>query len=467
MSEQETVDAFPAKAFFVKMLTRDISLEDAIMDLVDNCVDGILRTKWSKGVPENEEEPYKSFWARIIINEKEFSIEDNCGGIPWDIAKENAFTMGRKNKREINLPTVGVYGIGMKRALFKMGANSEVFSKTEDCSYKVTIDSSWLEDDSNWTLPLTLIDNAEKTENGTIIKVTDLYDYIASSFSTKVFISRLITLIQQHYSFILQKGFKIVINEAEVKPMSMELLFEDNFQKDSLAPFIYKANIDGVNVLLEVGFYRSIPTEDEIDEEQVAKRSKDEAGWTIVCNDRVVLYKDKTMLTGWGEATVPHYHNQFINIAGMVRFKSDDAEKLPITTTKRGIDASSTLYLKVKNQMREGMKLFTNYTNTWKKDLSKEREVSSNAKSKDIFELALKIPEKSWAKIPGTNSEEYRFFPKLPKPSEINPRKHIRFARPQLEIETVSEYLFDSPDIPAAQVGEKCFEKILEESKNI
>ena len=40
----ESVDAAPVKSFFVYMLTRDIRLEDAILDLLDNCVDGILRS---------------------------------------------------------------------------------------------------------------------------------------------------------------------------------------------------------------------------------------------------------------------------------------------------------------------------------------------------------------------------------------------------------------------------------------
>jgi hypothetical protein len=38
------ISASPVKSFFVSWLTRDISLEDAILDLLDNCVDGILRS---------------------------------------------------------------------------------------------------------------------------------------------------------------------------------------------------------------------------------------------------------------------------------------------------------------------------------------------------------------------------------------------------------------------------------------
>ena len=34
-------DASPTKAFFVRMLTRDISLDDCILDLVDRSADAI------------------------------------------------------------------------------------------------------------------------------------------------------------------------------------------------------------------------------------------------------------------------------------------------------------------------------------------------------------------------------------------------------------------------------------------
>ena len=33
----------PSKKFFVSMLTRDIDLADAILDLIDNCLDGAMR----------------------------------------------------------------------------------------------------------------------------------------------------------------------------------------------------------------------------------------------------------------------------------------------------------------------------------------------------------------------------------------------------------------------------------------
>jgi hypothetical protein len=57
---------------------------------------------------------------------------------------------------------------------------------------------------------------------------------------------------------------------------------------------------------------------------------------------------------------------QFIAISGIVIFCSEKPELLPTTTTKRGIDGNSELYLHVRDKMIEGMKIFTQYTNQWK-----------------------------------------------------------------------------------------------------
>src|SRR5258708_17174133 len=101
----QVVPANPTKRFFVSMLTRDIALEDALLDLLDNCIDGILRMR--KAVI-NKERPYKGSWAHLTINPEEFVIEDNCGGIPLKIAQTSAFMMGRPTDTPSEgLPTVG------------------------------------------------------------------------------------------------------------------------------------------------------------------------------------------------------------------------------------------------------------------------------------------------------------------------------------------------------------------------
>ena len=87
-----TARAAPTKEFFVRMLTRDIELGDAILDLLDNCLDGILR---SAKLDPATDQPYAGYRATLTMSPTGFVIEDNCGGIPMEIAEEYAFAMGR------------------------------------------------------------------------------------------------------------------------------------------------------------------------------------------------------------------------------------------------------------------------------------------------------------------------------------------------------------------------------------
>ena len=58
------IEGNPTKQFFIEMITRDISIEDAIMDLVDNSIDGAIRIN---------KDSFQGFRIDIVINEKELS----------------------------------------------------------------------------------------------------------------------------------------------------------------------------------------------------------------------------------------------------------------------------------------------------------------------------------------------------------------------------------------------------------
>jgi hypothetical protein len=252
-----------------------------------------------------------------------------------------------------------------------------------------------------------------------------------------------------------------------VKPVPMSLLWarkEKTPTKATLAPYLYSASLDGVEVRLAVGFYDQMLSEDEVEEAQESRRTTEDAGWTVICNDRVVVHNDKSRITGWGEAGVPSYHTQFVGISGVVYFQSNDAWKLPITTTKRGLDTSSELYLYVKDFMREGLKKFTAYTNAWKRDLKKEREISSRAERVPVSALLAIKPDALWTKVKNRPNEAKLNLP-LPSPPNESQSRQIRFTKPIKEIELVSEFLYDNSDTEPALVGEECFNRILKQAK--
>src|SRR4051812_32570873 len=108
-----TINASPTKEFFIHMLTRDVSLSRAIIDLVDNSVDGARRLR-----PGGN---FTGLTVTIHLSPEEFRIEDNCGGIPVAIARDYAFRFGRPKDAPNTSGSVGQFGVGMKRTFFKLG----------------------------------------------------------------------------------------------------------------------------------------------------------------------------------------------------------------------------------------------------------------------------------------------------------------------------------------------------------
>ena len=232
------VDASPVKSFFVSMLTRDIKLEEAILDLLDNCVDGILRSNGGNGA-----KPYAGFKAEIEFNSDSFSISDNCGGIPWDL-HDYAFRMGRSPDRKPDAPgSVGVYGIGMKRAIFKIGRDCLISTRNADDRYEVEISPDWIADETDWKIP---VRDAGKSMNydGTTIVVGELNPGISETFSdgAKAFESELYRMISTHYAYIIDKGFEVTVNGDAVKPRTINIVYHDreNAGDNAVRPFVFK-----------------------------------------------------------------------------------------------------------------------------------------------------------------------------------------------------------------------------------
>ncbi|MEY2509701.1 MAG: hypothetical protein QOE26_464 [Verrucomicrobiota bacterium] len=454
------VTAFPAKSFFVSMLTRDIELQDAILDLLDNCVDGATRSRSSKA---RKEDSFEGFWARIEFSEKRFVIEDNCGGIPWKLAEEHAFRMGKPDGAQLEEGTIGIVGIGMKRAIFKMGRECHVHSNHSDDSFLVTIIPDWFNDDQDWIFPAERETPVLK-ERGTIVEISELSEPTKLAFNrASSFRETFPEAVAEAYSYLIEKGFAVTINGVRVKRHPVKLCFEDKSdprkKSDSIRPFIYTAAIDGVNVFCAVGYRSRLPTPEEQNDEKEATFAASEAGWTVVCNDRVVLSNDRGVPTGWGFGGVPNFHNQFSCIAGVVEFESPDTSKLPLTTTKRGVDTSRDIYTLVRQKMQEGLKHFTRNTNRWKGSESELKDRFDKSPYIGLTELKAIAGRMPLRTITG-NFPQRQFKPNLPEKKKLITEKRICFVKPIKEIDAVSIVLFDESR-EANEVGEECFNRFL------
>lgn len=457
-------DAFPAKRFFVEMLTRDIDLEAAILDLLDNCVDGCLRTGPTSSA--TAEKPYAGYFAKITMNKDKFEITDNCGGIEKLLAQNYAFKFGRKDKdRDIGLQTVGVYGIGMKRAIFKLGTECLIDSNHIGGGFTVNIDKNWIDDDNNWQLGMEM--KASKKPYGTSIKVNTLHESISIIFDkgkddfSVLFKQKL----QKQYSLILDKGFQVFVNGDEVRPKKFQTMFEASaFENErGVAPQIYTTKHEGISINLVFGLYEKMASESEEDEIEKGIRTKEDAGWTIICNDRVIVDSDKTHITGWGEKPVPHFHTQYLALSGYVQFTASDASKLPVTTTKRGIDLDSALYASIKEEMKLAAKTFTDFTNSWKGQSPERSQMQSQIKHVDVDKVAVQIPEDRWTKVKRDTGGK-RFTPSLPIIPKKRTHSRIQFTKHVDEIAIVRDFICDDSHATPADVGEAAFNYVLEQA---
>lgn len=240
--QKDTVDANPTKGFFVRMITRDISLEDCILDLIDNSIDGAW--KLEGGLPSglSATANLSAYKIEITANENEFSIKDNCGGIGLTEAKDYAFTFGRKESDDFEDYSIGVYGIGMKRAVFKLGREITVGSTWLDGStlsaFNVLIDvKEWLsrKDTKDWDFA---IKSAKpSSEAGVTITVKNLTEGTANAFADPAFQKKLLRIIARDYTLHLHYGLKIILNGKPIHGWNIELR-----QSDELRPVRYSYN---------------------------------------------------------------------------------------------------------------------------------------------------------------------------------------------------------------------------------
>ncbi|WP_308909468.1 ATP-binding protein [Pseudokordiimonas caeni] len=458
-------NASPTKAFFVNMLTRDIELQDAILDLLDNCLDGIVRGS----IDETKDRPFEGYFANITMTKDHFVIEDNCGGIPFDVGEKSAFALGRpprtpETHTSGRTATIGMYGIGMKRAIFKMGTEALVESH-HDTPFYVEFTSEWMSDEAWSDLPMYKLHSDQFEKGKTRIEVVTLNQDTADAFSKSTWIEEFRNTVRRHYALIIEKGFSVSIfsNDRHSDPhnplsrQEFKLLHSDNSSMPGrIEPFIYIGEVDGVRIEVYAGLYRKLLDEEEAQQEEMTRGTADDAGWTVACNDRVVIWKDKSRLTGWGETGIPNYHSQFIAITGIVLLYSTEPKKLPLTTTKRGVDASTNIYSTVKDLMKRATKQLTSFTNKWK---GFPREVDSIYAASDYISLkAIRaLPETVKLSTVRSSSGMKMYEPKYPLPEQEKTSRRVSFVALKTDVEELGKQYFGDPTAKPGLVGEQAF----------
>ncbi|AEM49542.1 ATP-binding protein [Stenotrophomonas maltophilia] len=440
-----TINASPTKEFFISIITKDISLLDAIKDLVDNCVDGARSMR-----PSGD---YSGLSVHVEVKNESFLIVDNCGGFSVDTAVNYAFRFGRAKGAPSVSGSIGQFGVGMKRALFKMGKKFEVKSISQDSHFSLEVDlDEWtalLDENGREKWEFEFADVGENENNaedsrGTTLQVTNLYPTVAAEFGTDLFVQVLVRSLQQAHARSLSNGLDIRVNNFELSHRIATLL-----QSDEIRPIRIERNFqveDGdATSAVKLTLYAGI-----------ADSSLKEAGWYIICNGRQVVGADKTELTSWqsevGGHTLPAAHGQFSRFRGYAIFESDNAKALPWNTSKSGIDSESKVFQSARMEMANALRQVIDFLN----ELDAERDGETSDLIDSVKE-SVPVPLSNVA-ISARFQAPSRRASIAKKPTSVR----VQFTRSVEDVEFAKDHFNVSS---ASKAGEAAFDYFLDRER--
>ncbi len=445
MTAGASARAYPRKAFFIEMFTRDISLEDAILDLIDNALDGLARNyapEMFKKISTLElAEVRGQHRIDITYSSKRIAVADNCGGIPFKSARDDVFNFGHPRAFEPAIAgQLGIYGVGLKRAAFKMGRRLRMVSRAAEDGFSLDWDiESWGDHDDDledWTIPIRKVSAMRKTASrGTKIVIERLRSEVQAVLASPEFDGRLWERIASTYTWFLDTYLTVTVNGRRVPPSRIPI-----GRSDEVTPAMELVTIGGVQVNLWAG----------VTDRGLKGREERNAGWYVMCNGRVVVAADKTDLTGWGGGSAPQWHDKYRGFVGLAFFTSSDALALPWTTTKRGIHRESPAYVAVLNRMRALARPVLQFLSQQYGD---EPEPSALAR-----ELAKSV-----------RPTDIRSLPRIPAPFEvaIGPRPRtagtvtVRLTIPETKIRIARKHL-GNPELKPREVVLKSLDAYIE-----
>ncbi len=411
----DAIDARPTKELFIEMLTKDITLTEAINDLVDNSTDGAKRLRRGGR--------FDNLWIHITANSDALEVEDNCGGLEADIARHYAFRFGRPKGSTNTVGSVGLFGVGMKRTFFKTGSFFRVESNAETSSFLLEVDvDDWTEDANRWAFPFHEDQpriNRLGGAKGTKITINKLKAGIGAQFSDPIFIKQLAISMRKAQQEAISKGLAIRLNGTHLVADIPTLISSQDIRPIYISEKVTHLDRPPVHKKLYIGLGAS---------------SRNSAGWYIYCNGRLVVDADKSLTTGWGAASptaqLPEYHNQFAKFRGYVFLDADDPSMLPYNTTKSGIDTEAPLFKSLRSEMIDTARPVFDFLNDLK-------EASENSTDVPLIETAVtQAKEVALDKI-----EESREFVRPSAATISKPNKRISFTRPSDMVDKAMEQM--------------------------
>lgn len=439
----ESASARPSKRLFISLITRDITLEDAILDLIDNSINsliidsGVALLKLFDEIVGGEfqfEQAKRKYEINIKISSECVEVIDNCGGIKIEHGKNSVFRLGRPAYSK-SKDTLSVYGIGLKRALFKIGNQVSITSNFGDGGFLVGFNvKEWGEKklsngEDDWTLPFEEKPKPTPISYQTNINIHDLNTDIKERMKHPNFLDSLERRIRETYSFFTGNLCKISLNGKQIEHQPLTFGTAQGLRRSA-----EKFTEYGCGVHIFAGL---APREDW---------RYDQAGWYIFCNGRAVLFADKSKLTGWSNGG-PGYVSKYRGFKGLVFFFSENPEKLPWTTTKTDINEEAMIFQRAFSRMLSAARpVFTFLNSIYDTDETEAAQArsASEAISSSTFTHIVGAPKSTFSAPKGT------------KPSTVTAQFPMKID----DLELVRQFL-RRPSLSAREAAQIAFKHYL------
>ncbi len=421
------------KQFFIDMFTRDISLEDCVLDLIDNSLDSYL-LKHDISISQlifgsDGNDPSRELGTiDVTCSERQIKVVDNCGGISRKRAMEDIFCFGHDEDDQRG--KLGAYGVGMKRALFKIGNKFHIVSRTAREGFEVSLRLDEWAAQKEWRVPVTFVGGANSEKSaGTSITITELHDEVAQRVKEGGIPKNILEDAATTYPYFLGQCVTLRINEADVSPERFPLGEKDGVVRPANEQFEQK----GVKVTLAATI-------------APGQRKAEQAGWYILCNGRVVVRANKDDLAGWG-SDLASFQPKYRSFVGLASFESDDPLSLPWTTTKRAINRESGVFMRARGLMVAMSKPILTFLNS-------QYPSDPTVEVADIRDAVEGVHEVSFRDIASRPAAGFSY--KAPKKKERK-TEWIRFSASIPSLDKVRSHL-RRPALSASEIGKLTFE---------
>jgi hypothetical protein len=346
------VDTSPTKEVVVDGITRDATNEECIFDLIDNSIDAARNIIFRNISPKHRDElpeGYNGFEIKLHLGKTNFRIWDNCGGIAVDDLKKNVLRFGERSDQSMG---IGAFGVGLNRALFRLGDTAHIVTDTGRERAELSLNKEKYLETRAWTVPAEVLQSTGKPS--TTIEIRALPVETARCFDDERWVNVFKHQVGRRYGRFIKKHLALWVNTDPLR--NEEVQIRENGPYDIQEKFLREDDVT-IHIAFGQHQFHKFKFEKGHSEDQ-NKRLTTQFGWTILCNDRAVIMSDKTHKTGWD---ITKFHSDFYGFVGYVNFVCKDPSKLPWKTTKTDVDLNNPAY-------QTALKTMRHFTQQWRSE---------------------------------------------------------------------------------------------------